>query len=216
MGSHESRSSHGGLNFGLIAVAALAAVILLWLIWNGEAIAAFKEEAGPLTFFGAMALLPAVGFPLTPFFVVAGATFGTRVGLLGSAIALSLNLALCYWIARSGLRRTIASLFDRFDYKLPDFEQEQGGVLRFVVLVKITPGVPGFVKNYLLGLVGVPFWTFFIASLVFTGAYALVLVLLGESLRGHDLNRTTLAVAVVLLLAIGIWWWRRARSRGAA
>jgi uncharacterized membrane protein YdjX (TVP38/TMEM64 family) len=207
--SRESRSSQSTPHSGLMWLGVAAVLILLWLIWNGGAVAAFKEEAGPVTFFASMALLPALGFPLTPFFVMAGATFGSRVGLVGSAIALSLNLGLCYWIARSGLRRTLLSILDRFDYQIPDFEQRSQGMLRFVVIVKMTPGLPGFVKNYVLGLVGVPFWTFFIASMAFTGLYAFALVVLGESLQQHELSHTLIIAAVIVVLAVAIWWWRR-------
>jgi len=213
--SRDPRSLPHARTAALVLGGALVVAVLSWLIWNGDAVAAFKREAGPLTFFSAMALLPALGFPLTPFFVMAGATFGSRAGLIGCAIALSFNLALCYWIARSGLRRPLLSLLERFDYDIPNFENESRSALRFVVLVKVTPGLPGFVKNYMLGLMGVPFWTFFLASLAFTGAYALALVYLGDSLRDHDISNATLAVLAVLVLALVVWLWCRHKGQGA-
>ncbi len=212
LGSQKERSLSGAALAVLVLLAAVALLALFWLIWNGDAVRAFKEEAGPFTFFAAMALLPALGFPLTPFFVMAGATFGARVGLWGSAIALSLNLALCYWIARSGLRKRLVSLFTRLNYEIPDFERSSRGALRFVALVKMAPGVPGFAKNYLLGLVGVPFWTFFVGSLLFTGLYAIALTLLGQSLRQHDLTRTLSAAIVLLVIAVALWLWRRRKA----
>jgi uncharacterized membrane protein YdjX (TVP38/TMEM64 family) len=202
---------------GVLVVVALVAVFaLFWVIWNGDALRSFKAEAGPLTFFMAMAVLPALGFPLTPFFVMAGAVFGARMGLLGSVLALSLNLALCYWIARSGLRRPLRSLFARFGYEIPDFERESTGVLRFVALVKMAPGVPGFAKNYILGLVGVPFWTFFLYSLLFTGLYAAALTVLGQSLGEHDFTRTSVATVVLIAMVVGLWVWRGRRANGGA
>jgi uncharacterized membrane protein YdjX (TVP38/TMEM64 family) len=212
LGSRESRSQSIASQVVLVMLAIVAVLALFWLIWNGDAVRAFKQEAGPFTFFAAMAVLPALGFPLTPFFVMAGATFGARMGLVGSVIALSLNLAICFWIARSGLRKILLSLFARFNYEIPDFEREAKGTLRFVALVKMAPGVPGFAKNYILGLVGVPFWTFFVSSLLFTGVYAAALTLLGESLGEHDLTRTLTVAIVLLVLAIGVWLWRRHRA----
>jgi uncharacterized membrane protein YdjX (TVP38/TMEM64 family) len=216
LGSRESRSQSIASQVVLAMLAVVAVLALFWLVWNGEAVRAFKQEAGPFTFFAAMAVLPALGFPLTPFFVMAGATFGARIGLVGSVIALSLNLAICFWIARSGLRRILLALFARFNYEIPDFEREARGTLRFVALVKMAPGVPGFAKNYILGLVGVPFWTFFLCSLLFTGAYAAALTLLGESLGEHDLTRTLVSAVVLLVLAIGVWLWRKHRANVGA
>ena len=57
--------------------------------------------------------VPAIGVPMTPLLLLAGATFGPGIGLLGSLLALALNLTLCYWIAnlmRPGLRRCYADL----------------------------------------------------------------------------------------------------------
>ncbi|MFT3922919.1 MAG: VTT domain-containing protein [Myxococcales bacterium] len=211
--SHEPRSSLVLRSPALALTAVAALLVLAWLIWNGDAVTAFKQEAGPVTFFATMTILPALGFPITPFFVMAGAAFGSRVGLVGSAVALSLNLALCYWIARSGLRRVIVALLERFDYRIPDFERESRGALRFVMLTKLTPGLPAFMKSYLLGLVGVPFWTFFAASLLLTGAYALLLVYVGDTLREHELNHLIVLAIVLVLLAVGLHVWRKRRAR---
>jgi uncharacterized membrane protein YdjX (TVP38/TMEM64 family) len=172
------------------------------------------RDAGPLPLFGAMAILPAFGMPLTPFFILAGATFGVARGLLGSGVALALNLALCYWIARSGMRPRLVSLLRRFSYELPDFEEKDKGAVRFTLAVKLAPGVPGFAKNYVLGVAGVPLAVYFGLSMLITGAYATALVVLGESFLEHNLDHTIIAGAVVIALAIGVWLWRRKSRRG--
>ena len=113
------------LKLGLGALALAAVVFVAWSAWDRDAIMAWKEEAGALPFFGAMAVLPAVGMPITPFFVLAGATFGVGPGLLGSGVALGLNLTLCYAIARSGLRPKLESLLRRFEYELPGLQGDR-------------------------------------------------------------------------------------------
>ena len=109
------------------------------------------------------ALLPAIGVPITPFFLLAGATFGVQTALIGSLIALAANMAICYWIGRSGLRpRLIPILSD--STTLPDFEPDSGKSFarsaRFTTMVGVTPGVPGLIKNYGLGAARVPFGIF--------------------------------------------------------
>jgi uncharacterized membrane protein YdjX (TVP38/TMEM64 family) len=196
---------------GALGLAALA--FALWSVWDRDAMEAWKLEAGPLPFFGSMALLPAIGLPITPFFVLAGATFGVGPGLLGSGAALGLNLALCYAIARSGLRSRLEAVLRRFEYELPDFEQAEKGALRFTLFVKLTPGAPAFAKNYLLGLTGVPFWLYFGSSMVLTGGYGALCIVLGVSLFEHDVRHLMLAVAVAVALGLGFWWWSRRSAR---
>jgi uncharacterized membrane protein YdjX (TVP38/TMEM64 family) len=65
------------------------------------------------------------------------------------------------------------------------------------------------VKNYALGVAGVPFALYFVASLLTTGVYGASLILLGDSLLHHEWNSTLILLAVVVVLALGIWWWRR-------
>jgi uncharacterized membrane protein YdjX (TVP38/TMEM64 family) len=194
------------------ALGALALVGLLYLLWSAwdhrETLDSLRER-GPLPFIAAMVLLPAVGVPMTPLFLLAGATFGRRIGLLAALLALALNLTLCYFIARSGLRRALAAILRRFNYELPDFSGENKRALRFVLAVKLTPGVPAFVKNYGLGATGVPFGLFMVCSMLVSGIYATLLVLVGESLLEHQLDRGAVAVIVLIALAAAVWWWRK-------
>lgn len=194
---------------GVWVAVAIALLLLLWMIWNGQALAAFKREAGPFSYFAAMAVLPALGVPLTPMFMVAGATFGTRIGIVGSLLALSANLLFCYWIAQSALRPFIVAKVARLGFELPNFDEQERGALRFTLIVKLMPGVPAFLKNYLLGLAGVPFVAYFVISLAFTGLYGFALLYLGDSLREHDIGHLTIAALVLIAALLLLRWWRR-------
>jgi uncharacterized membrane protein YdjX (TVP38/TMEM64 family) len=197
-----------------VALAVAAALLLLaaaWFSWDREAVLAWKRSASPPLFFAAMAILPALGLPLTPFYIVAGATFGVPIGLLGSMIALAVNLTLSYFIARSIPQAWLEGVLSRFGTKLPAFD-ERSGAIRFSVLVKLTPGVPMLLKNYLLGLSGVPFNVYLATSLVTALLYAVPLMILGNSLFDHDWSRSTVAIVVGLAAGAGVWLWRR-RSR---
>lgn len=190
------------------AIVLLVLAVAIWNAWDHHAFIAWREDAGVLPFFLAMAIVPALGVPITPFFIVAGATFGVPIGLAGSAVALSANLLLCYWIARSGLRPWLGRLLARTRYSIPDFEKGDGA-LRFALLVKLAPGVPIFIKHYLLGMAGVPFWIYFGVSGLITGIYAVAFVVLGESLLEHDLGNSAGALAVLGLVALAIYLIRR-------
>jgi uncharacterized membrane protein YdjX (TVP38/TMEM64 family) len=202
------------LRRGLTLVGLAVMAFAVWSAWERqEAIRDWATGAGPVPFFLVMALLPAIGVPITPLFVLAGVTFGRGVGLVGSLAALGLNLALCYQIARSGIRPRIEGLMRRFDFKLPDYSAKETSPIPFVLAVKFAPGVPAFVKHYGLGVAGVPFLVYFGLSMLITGAYGALLVLVGQSLLQHSVDRNVIiaGVAVLLLLVLGVFVRRRNR-----
>lgn len=190
-----------GLVLGLAA--------LIWVVghWDKEAIMDWTDDASMTVFFAALAVLPAVGFPTTPFYILAGASFGVTVGLVGSAASLAVNLILCYWVAHSGLRRWLLAGLARTRYELPDFREKHA--VRFTLLVKLAPGVPTFIKNYLIGLGGVPFRVYFTISFVVTMVYAGVFVVLGESVLDQDFETAGWALAALGVVAAGLWYARR-------
>jgi uncharacterized membrane protein YdjX (TVP38/TMEM64 family) len=195
------------------AVAVVGLLLVLWLVWDVPAMMAALRSAGPVPFFAVMAVAPAFGAPLTPFFLLAGASFGVGVGVVGSLLALGLNLCLCYWIARSALQRRLESLLRRFDYELPCFEEGGGSAVRFTLVVKLAPGLPGTVKHYGLALAGVPFPIYFFVSMLVTGLYGGSIVVLGESVLEHDVSQALVVGALIVALGGAVTWWR-SRSRG--
>jgi uncharacterized membrane protein YdjX (TVP38/TMEM64 family) len=205
------------VRIALIAVTVVVLVLLFRTIWDREAFMSALQDAPPIPFFAIMALLPVVGVPLTPLLIAAGATFGARLGVVGSLLALAVNLALSYRIARSGLRPSLTRLFERFDYELPNFDGQPRNALRFTLMVKFAPGVPAFVKNYGLGVAGVPFTLYFVTSMLITGVYSALLVVLGESIFTHETNHLVWAGGALLLVAVAVYLWRkRSSGRGGA
>jgi uncharacterized membrane protein YdjX (TVP38/TMEM64 family) len=188
------------------------ALLWIWRNWDQEAFLAWKQEAGPVPFFAALAILPAIGVPTTPFFMLAGMTFGLTVGLLGTAASLAVNMMLCFWIAHSGLRNSLRRLLARWGRELPQVEGKRA--LRFAVLVKLAPGVPTFVKQYALGLSGMDFVPYFIVSFLITLPYAAAFVVLGESIFDFDWQQGVGALVALLALSaifLGVrrWWQQR-------
>jgi uncharacterized membrane protein YdjX (TVP38/TMEM64 family) len=193
------------------ALLVVLVLMLLWSQWDAEAFAAWKQQAGPLPYFAAMVVLPALGLPMTPLFIVAGATFGAVVGLTGSLLALAGHLALCFWVARSGLRPHVERWLAHFDVDLPAFDGRRDRALRFLLLVRLAPGVPAFAKNYLLGVAGIPFALYMGVSMLVGGTYAAGFVILGESVLARDARGVAIAAAGLALAGLAFWWLRRQR-----
>jgi len=208
------RSYARWVRLALAAVVLAGVAYLVWSAYDHEAVMTRLRELRPLPFFAATAVLPALGIPATPLYIFAGASFGPLVGLIGSWIALAVNLVLCYGIARR-LRPQLARLLRRFRTELPDLAERDQGVVKFTLGVKVAPGVPAFVKNYVLGFAGVPFKVYFAVSMLFTGVYAAAFVMMGDSLVEHELGRTAIvAIALVAAIALALAW-RRRKQRAA-
>ncbi len=207
------------LRVATIVIGLVIVAYFVWTIWDYEALMAWIENARPVPFFIAMAALPAIGLPLTPFFLLAGAVFDLHIALPGTMLALVANLVFCYFVGQAALRRRLTRLFERFGYTLPDFHAETGSSLRravrFTATVKLAPGIPTFVKHYGLGAARVPFAVYVAVAMVISGGYAIALILVGDSLFEHELGPGTIALAVAIVLAIIVRAWSRRQSAAA-
>lgn len=159
------------------------------------------SELGAIPFFLAMAILPTFGFPVTPFYLLAGATFGIWVSLVGTTLSQALNLVLAYWLSRRYLRGLIEWLMRKTKYRIPEVSSEN--VLKFAILVRITPGPPNFVKSFILVLARIPFLPFFVVSLPITMGYAIGIIVFGDSLAdGEPLQAIGGVVFLVLFMLV--------------
>ncbi len=142
------------------------------------------RSAGPVTFFSAMAILPAAGFPMVAFLLLAvplfGPVLGTTTTVLLSLGAATVNLCLAYAVARRGLRPLLKALLERLGYRIPVVED--GDATDLVILLRVTPGVPYVVQNYLAGLAEVPFARYFLVSVMIVWPLTTVYLLFGDAI----------------------------------
>jgi uncharacterized membrane protein YdjX (TVP38/TMEM64 family) len=162
------------------------------------------RSAGPVPFFTAMALLPAVGAPISLFTFPAAAAFAASMGTLavvGCAIlAVTVNAALSYWLAARALRPLAERLVKRAGHEMP--EMPRGAEWEMIVLVRIIPGPPLFMQSYLLGLARAPFQPYMIVSVLVSGAYTALTIVAVDGVRRGD--PWTLAAAGVVLVAVAL------------
>lgn len=174
---------------GLLAVAVLA-VGLAWgseLKTGIEVVMALLRAAGPGVFFTAMALLPLVGFPLAPFTFAAGPVFAPQIGVVAVIAcalgAVTVNVALGYWISARALRPLIQRLMQALGRTLPQVPASSGWQL--TLFLRVIPGTPFFVQSYLLGIARVPFFTYLTISVAVMAAFIVGTILAGDAwMRG--------------------------------
>lgn len=212
----------------LLLAASLAVLIagVVFVVWKtglmeaADAAVLGLREAGPAVFFVAMALLPAVGFPLLAFTLAAGPVFGPTLGA-GWVIAWSLtavvaNLLLTYWLSNRALRPLVSRVLTYFEIRLP--ESSAGGAWQMTLIVRLAPGPPFWVQSYLLGLIRVPLVPYLVVSTAVIAGYIVALVFGGEALaKGSGrLAVAALGILVVSVVTLQLLRQRTARRRAAA
>jgi uncharacterized membrane protein YdjX (TVP38/TMEM64 family) len=188
------------------AVAAVAAVLILrgldWRECVARGMGAIRG-AGPWAFFAAMALLPAAAVPMLAFSLTAGSAFGPQMGLGGvvaaGIAAVTVNLVLTYWLSRWALRPWLSRLIERLGYRYP--KVDRADMTDLIVLLRVTPGVPFFAQNYLLGLADAPPVPYLAISCAVSWTQTAAFIVFGEALL-HGRGRAAL-LSLSLLLALG-------------
>ena len=210
----------------LIKVGAVALVLLVGagLVARGYDLKGAVEQglalvrgAGPVVFFLAMAVLPAVGAPQMAFSLTAGSLFGAQLGMglvvLFASLAMFFNMALAYWLASRVLRPVLEVLLGRLGYKVP--QVQPGDETDLIVLLRVTPGIPFPVQNYLLGLARANFGRYLLLSIVLQGPLNAAFVVFGEALL-HGRGKMVfygLSAIVVLLVGTHLVWKHYSRKQ---
>lgn len=206
----------------LAVVGAAAAALLLRGVDPRGAINDFLDvvrAAGPLAFFGAMAILPVFGFPLSPFTLSAGPVFGPTMGvgavLTAAFAAVFCNVTLGYVLARWVMHPLLERLLLRLGYKLPRIPENQ--FWDWTILLRVTPGPPFFVQNILLGLAAVPMRIYLSVSLGVAWAYTAGFVFFGDALISGEGRKALFGLVALITVIVGVQLIRKhlARKRAA-
>jgi uncharacterized membrane protein YdjX (TVP38/TMEM64 family) len=201
-----------------LSILALAAAAGGFLVLRGvdyHALAdrgmALIRTSGPWAFFLGVALLPALGAPLSAFSIVAGEAFGPRMtipGVIAAALAaIAVNLMLTYWLARFALRPMLSRLVERYGYKIPRVTGENQ--LSIALLVRLTPGPPYFIQSYILGLAEVPFRLYMIVSWLSLVPWTVALVVLGEGIFKGNFKLVFYGAGVIVAAAVAVHMVRK-------
>lgn len=206
-----------------VAVLGVAMLVAGALIWRGVNVKALVVQcmatiagAGPWVFFSAMAILPAIGFPLLAFALPAGPAFIPQLGrggvIAAYGAAIAVNLALSYWLARYALRPVVSRLVARLGYRIPQLAPDEQ--VEVAVLLRVTPGTPFCLQNYLLGLGEVPFFTYLAVSWPIAMAYGVGFVLAGDALMRGEARMAIFGVSLLVVVVIVVHLLRKHYGKG--
>jgi uncharacterized membrane protein YdjX (TVP38/TMEM64 family) len=192
----------------LAVLAALAGVVVLatditWTTFSegwGRMIARI-ERLNAAAVVPLMALLPIAGFPIAVVYLVAGARFGPLLGGLIVAGATAVHMVGTYLIGRSMLRAPLQRWIERRHKHLPEVPADEHAAV--AVIATLVPGLPYFVRNYLLVLAGVRLSILLWVCMPIYVARSYVTILLGN--LSNDPTKMGLVVLLIFdALKIGI------------
>lgn len=195
------------LRFVSIVGAVVLAGLLIWMLTqHWQAFMTWKSEAGFWPFFAGLALLTLFGVPVTPLLVLAGATFELLPALVGCALAVAVNLTLSHLLARHLLRNWLVRMAERPQYQMLSVGNRSS--LTMLLLVRITPGPPLALKNYVGALIDAPFAAYLAIYWTATMLYALGFLVMGDSLSSASKLEGAVAIALLGAVLAAVFWTR--------
>ena len=207
-------SSRIKILIGLTAIGALVGAATVCLSWyeileiDVRTAVDWIAGFGPVPFFAAMAILPSLWAPVSPFLILAGSLYDMPLALLGSGLALSSNMVISWLVAGKWFRPPFERLVSRLGYTVPEMTKET--MITVAAMLRITPGTPFPLQNYLLGLARMPFGWYMAGSLPLNLSIAFSIVWFGDALIKGNATMILLAFSVIIAVILAV---RQLRAR---
>ena len=156
-------------------------------------------KANTWALFLALVFLPGLPIPTSALLLTAGVVWRDQPVLACglSILALALNLTWTYWLAAGPARSSVEKLLVASSIKIP--ELPRGDHLRLILVLKLTPGIPLFLQNYLLGFLRAPFGLYLPLSILCNGVIGTGIVLSGAGMSNGKLMPAITGISLVVL-----------------
>jgi uncharacterized membrane protein YdjX (TVP38/TMEM64 family) len=158
--------------------------------------------------FLAIALLPMLGLPAAPFFILAGVLWGQAAGIGWSLLASIICMSLSYLLGKTILRPPLQKLLRKRSWDIPKVDRDDA--LTAVFICRIAPGVPFAVQNYALAMTNIPFLTYLLGSIPIVFGFTCAFVIMGEALFEGSAGMLVLGAMLFIVMFLVI---RLARKR---
>lgn len=158
----------------------------------------------PWWLFAGLVLLPGLPVPTSALMLLAGTVWRDRpLAACGICLAaLALNMSWTYWVAARPGRGLVEKFLAAGTLRIPVLPKDNH--LRAILLLRLTPGVPLFLQNYLLGFLHVPFRLYLPVSLACSGLISCGIVLSGAGVAGGNLTPVITGVALIVVGLVAV------------
>lgn len=190
-----------GVVAGVVLFIGAVALILVYtdLSWGG--IIGWIDHVHPAVALPLMAVLPILGFPISIVYLFAGVRFGPIGGGLVVAAITAVHMLGTYLISNSFLRAPLQRFIEKRHKHLPAIPEDEQAMV--CVIATLVPGLPYFIRNYVLALGGVKLKYFFTVCVPIYVARSYVTILLGD-MGGEPTKQKLFILLGVDALKIGI------------
>jgi len=158
------------------------------------------QDTSPLGFVLAMSFLPLVGFPIAPCYLFAGTVFPWWQAWAFCSLSLAVNMSVAYPLGRGFLASPIRGFLEGRNKEMPVLTENNQFRVTFVV--RAVPGVPYFIQNYLLAVLGVRFGTYLVVSWLIQSLIAAGMTSLPHLALKAGWMVTGVSVGILLLLIV--------------
>lgn len=195
-----------------LVLAALLGMSGMWAAWSmGVDLATLKHLwreaetfliAHPVVLFLALTILPGLPVPTSALLLTAGVVWRDRpvMACFLVLVALFLNFTWTYWLAAKPARGLVEKLMAATAIQIPDLPR--GDYLKLILVLRLTPGVPMFFQNYLLGFLRAPFLLYVSVSMLCTGIVGCGIVLSGAGLSDGRILPLLTGMSLIILGAV--------------
>lgn len=160
------------------------------------------ETIHPVFFILGLMLLPLWPVPVSPIWLLAGMRFGPVVAMAISAFSLILNFGLAYLLSAKLIRGPIERILIRYKFTIPQLPKEDQA--KFTFLIRLVPGNPLCVQNYLLGIMRVKPILYFGIGIPIQLLYALTFIQFGGALFHGQVGRLIIAALFLIVIILGV------------
>lgn len=148
-----------------------------------------------------LVVLPPFGFSVSVIYLVIGVRFGPLVGGAIVAGITAAHLLIQHLIGRGFLRERIESYLAQRKHHLPHVPEGENAMVSLMAVM--VPGLPYFVRNYLLALSDVPLRIYFWVALPIYVARSYLTLFFGD-LASNISPQRVLVVGAVFVLKVGV------------
>jgi uncharacterized membrane protein YdjX (TVP38/TMEM64 family) len=196
---------------GVALVLGVGCLLLAWRMGVDGAMlkAGWKSAEGflmdrPWWLFAGLVILPGLPVPMSALLFLAGTVWRDRpIAACGICLlALLLNFTWTYWVAARPGRGLVEKLLAAGTLRIPVLPKDNH--LRAILLLRLTPGVPLFIQNYLLGFLHVPFRLYLPVSLACSGLISCGVVLSAAGVAGGNLTPVISGAALIVVGLVAV------------
>lgn len=197
----------------VLVVLGVGAVLLAWRMGvDGAMLKGYwtASEAflvqNPWALFLALVFLPGLPVPMSLLFLTAGVVWKETpiMACMICILAMALNQTWTYWFAAGPARKLVEKLLAASSIQIPDLPR--GDHLKLILVMRLTPGIPLFFQNYLLGFLRAPFHLYLPISILCTGVIGCGVVLSGAGLADGKLKWAIIGVSLIVLGGVAVRW----------